>query len=64
MVEQSQLIWNLDGIDVEHYLYFGQLSATGKGGPLQMSPKLAAAVEAEAARLRAENPDLPKASIG
>lgn len=64
MFEQTQLIWNLDGIDVERYLYFGQLESTGKGGPVQLTPDLERKVQAEVDRLRAENPDLPQLTIG
>lgn len=64
MIEQSQLIWNLDGIDIERYVCFGQIESTGKGGPVQLNPELEAEVQAEVNRLRAENPNLPKLTIG
>jgi len=60
MVEQSILVWGLDGINVENYLFFGQLESTGKGGPVQLSPELERKVDEEAARIRAENPSLPQ----
>lgn len=64
MFEQSILIWGLDGVDAERYLQFGDLYQTGKGGPVKMDAKLAAAVEAEKERIRRENPDLPKVQLG
>ena len=63
LYEQAILVWSAGDIDAEQYLHFGKLFATGKCGPVKMSPKLAAAVEAEADRIRNENPNLPNVSM-
>lgn len=64
MLEQAILVWSAGDIDAEKYLHFGQLVQTGKGGPVKMSPILAAKVDAEVERLRNENPNVPKVTLG
>lgn len=60
IVEQASLVWGLDDIDVEEYLFFGTMNATGKGGPVKMSPELERKVLEAAAEIRKNNPDLPQ----
>ena len=58
-LELSTLVWSLGSIDCEDFLHYGQMTETGKGGPVQLTPELHAKVEAEVARIRSENPSLP-----
>lgn len=60
LIEQSQLIWAMDQIDVEAYLEFGAFEASGKGGPVQVSPDVQARIDAEIERIQRENPGLPR----
>ena len=59
LAEQSMLVWGMDSIDLENYLFTGQMIDTGKGGPVEVSPEVQAAIDAEVARIRRENSDLP-----
>lgn len=59
-LELANLVWGLSQIDWQDYLLYGQMSETGKGGPVQLTPEIQARVEEEVARIRRENPGLPK----
>jgi len=59
-LELANLVWGLSDIDWECYLLFGEMSATGKGGPVQVRPELQEKIDAEIERIRRENPGLPK----
>lgn len=60
LLEQATLVWSLQDLDAETYLADGTIETTGRGGPVQLDPHMQARVDAEVARIRAENPDLPK----
>lgn len=61
LLELASLVWSLGSIDYENYLHYGQMTETGSGGPVQLTPELHARVEAEVERIRKENPQLPTA---
>ena len=61
VLELASLVWSLGSIDYEAYLHYGQMSETGSGGPVQLTPELHAKIEAEVERIRRENPQLPQA---
>ena len=61
VLELASLVWSLGSIDAEDYLHYGQLSETGSGGPVQLTPELHAKIESEVERIRLENPQLPQA---
>lgn len=58
-LELASLVWSLGEIDWESYLLYGEMTETGRGGPVQLTPELHARIEAEVERIRKENPDLP-----
>lgn len=58
-LELANLVWGLSDIDWEDYLLYGQMSATGKGGPVQVTPEQQARIDEEVAKIRRENPGLP-----
>lgn len=60
-LELAALVWSVADIDWEEYLLHGEMSETGRGGPVQLDPELQARVDQEAERLRRENPSLPTA---
>lgn len=60
-LELASLVWSLGSIDYESYLHYGEMVETGSGGPVQLTPEIQAKVDAEVARIRQENPGLPKA---
>jgi hypothetical protein len=59
-LEIASLVWGLSDIDWESYLLFGEMSPTGRGGPVELSPETRQKVEEEIERIRRENPGLPK----
>lgn len=59
-LELANLVWGLSEIDWEAYLLYGQMSETGKGGPVQLKPELQDKIDAEIERIRNENPGLPQ----
>ncbi len=60
-VQLAGLVWGMSGIDIERFIHFGIIEETGAGGPVQLSPEMAAQVAAEVERLRSSDPTLPKA---
>lgn len=63
IIELASLVGSIfsgEDIDLETYHKFGRFERTGAGGPVELSPELAAKVEAEIERLREQNPSLPK----
>jgi len=60
ILELANLVWALGEIDFEAYLLYGEMSNTGRGGPVKVNPELQARIDAEVERLRQENPGLPK----
>lgn len=60
VLELASLVWSLGSIDGEAYLHYGQMSETGSGGPVQLTPELHSKIEAEVERIRRENPQLPQ----
>jgi len=61
-LEVASLVWGLSDIDWESYLLYGEMSQTGRGGPVQVSPETQAKIDEEIDRIRRENPGLPKFS--
>jgi hypothetical protein len=59
-LELANLVWGLSEIDWECYLLYGEMSPSGKGGPVQLKPELQAKIDEEVQRIRKENPDLPQ----
>jgi hypothetical protein len=59
-LELANLVWGLSEIDWEAYLIYGEMSGTGRGGPVQVKPEVQARIDEEIERLKAENPGLPK----
>jgi len=60
MTEQAYLVWAMGDIDIESYTFFGQLTLTGVGGQMQVSPDMQAKIDAEVEKTRRENPELPQ----
>lgn len=58
-LDVAYLVWGMAEIDIESYLQYGEMSETGKGGPVELTPELQWRLEQEVARIRAENPGLP-----
>lgn len=58
-LEVASLVWGLADIDWEAYLLYGQMSETGRGGPVQVPLDVQMKVDAEVERIRRENPGLP-----
>lgn len=59
-LELAALVWSLGDIDWGDYLKFGEMSPTGKGGPVKLEPAMQAKLDAEIERIRRDNPSLPK----
>lgn len=59
-LDTANLVWSLGSIDWGDYLHYGQLSETGSGGPVQVSPEMQDKIDAEVQRIRKENPGLPR----
>ena len=59
-LELANLVWGLSEIDWEAYLLYGEMSQTGRGGPVQVKPELQAQIDEEIQRIRRENPGLPQ----
>ena len=58
-LEIANLVWGLSEIDWQEYLLYGQMSSTGRGGPVEVRPDLQEKIDAEVERIRRENPNLP-----
>jgi len=58
-VDVAYLVWAMSEVDIEAYLLFGEMSETGRGGPVDLTPELQHRLEQEVERIRAENPGLP-----
>ena len=59
LLEQASLVWNLSDIDTYEYLIYGDMTSTGRGGPVQMDAELEKKVAEQINKIRQENPDLP-----
>jgi hypothetical protein len=60
ILQMTNVLWGGDKMDLEKFLKHGIVNETGKGGPVQLSPDLQQKIDAEIARIRQENPGLPK----
>lgn len=61
-LELASLVWAIGDISWDDYLRFGEMSETGTGGKVKLDPDLQEKVDAEAKRLRDENPGQPQFS--
>lgn len=59
-LELAALVWGVGELDWESYLQFGEMTETGRGGPVQLEPEVQAKVDEEIERQRREDPGLPK----
>jgi hypothetical protein len=59
-LEVASLVWGLGSIDWQDYLLYGQMTETGAGGAVQVTPELQGKIDDEIERIQRENPSLPK----